>query len=189
MTDAHSCSNSWGKDSGASIAIVVQRPRDPTIRVAGATMSLRFLFAAVPALAISACRSVSTSASLIDPTLHLSRTCPAAVKLYTTADHVQQPYREVALLNSSGKTSYSSESDMIKSMREAAAKEGANGIILTGIEEPSAMAKIAGQAAQIAADAAGQIAEISAERKGHAMAIFVPTDSMRTAIACAKAKR
>lgn len=149
----------------------------------------KFFFAAATALAISACRSVSTSASLIDPTLHLSRTCPAAVKLYTTADQVQQPYRELALLNSSGKTSYSSESDMIRSMREAAAKEGANGIILNGIEEPSAMAKIAGQAAQIAADAAGQIAEISAERKGHAMAIFVPTDSMRTAIACAKAKR
>lgn len=78
---------------------------------------------------------------------------------------------------------------MIESMREAAAKEGANGIILNGIDEPSAMAKIAGPAAQIAAEAAGQVAQISAERKGHAMAIFSLADSTRTAVACAKAKR
>lgn len=151
-------------------------------------MKLKHLFAAAP-LAISACRSVSTSASLIDPTVHFVRTCPAAVKLYTVPDRVQQPYREVALLNSSGETSYSSENDMIKSMRESAAKVGANGIILNGIDEPSAMAKIAGQAAQIAADATGQIARISAERKGRAMAIYIPEDSTRTIAACAKSKK
>jgi hypothetical protein len=151
-------------------------------------MKLRFFFAAAPALVISACHSVSTSASLIDPSLHLDRTCPAAIKLYTVPERVQQPYREVALLNSSGQTSYSSENDMIKSMRESAAKVGANGIILNGIDEPSAMAKLAGQAAQIAADAAGQIAQISAERKGRAMAIYVPADSSRATVACVKAK-
>jgi hypothetical protein len=152
-------------------------------------MKLRYLFVAAPALATSACRSVSTSASLIDPSLHFGETCPAAVKLYTVPERVHQPYQEVALLNSSGQTSYSSESDMIKSMREKAAKVGANGIILNGIDEPSAMAKIAGQVAQIGADAAGQFAQISAERKGQAMAIYVPEDSARTVAACAKAKK
>ena len=152
-------------------------------------MNLKVFFAAAAPLAISACRTVSTSASLIDPSLHLVKTCPAAVKLYTSADRVQQPYREVALLSSSGQTSYSDEGDMIKSMREAAAKHGANVVILSDIEEPSAMAKIAGQAAQIAADATGQIAQISAERKGRAIAIYVPADSTQTAVACAKAKR
>lgn len=111
------------------------------------------------------------------------------MKLFTTPDRVQQPYREVALLNSAGQTSYSSESDMIKSMRDKAAKVGANGIILTGIDEPSAMAKIAGVAAQVAADATGQIAQISAERKGRAMAIYIPADSTRTAAACADSNK
>jgi hypothetical protein len=152
-------------------------------------MKLRYLFVAAPAFATSACHSVSTSASLIDPSLHLRKTCPAAVKLYTVPDRVHQPYREVALLNSSGQTSYSSESDMIKSMRENAAKVGANGIILDGIDEPSAMAKIAGHVAQIGADATGQIAQISAERKGRAMAIYIAEDSTRTFAACAKAKK
>ncbi len=152
-------------------------------------MSFRHLIVAAPAIAICACHYVSTNASLIDPTLRLTKTCPAAVKLYTVPDRVQQPYREVALLNSVGQTSYSSESDMIKSMREKAAKVGANGIILSGIDEPSAMAKLAGQVAQIAADAAGQITQISAERKGRALAIYVPADSIRTVDACAKAKK
>ncbi|HET7614836.1 MAG TPA: hypothetical protein VFK26_13025 [Gemmatimonadaceae bacterium] len=151
-------------------------------------MTKRYIFAACPILAICACHYVSTNASLIDPTLHLAKTCPAAVKLYTVPDRVQQPYQEIALLNSAGKTSYSSEDDMIKSMREKAASVGANGIILSGIEEPSEMAKIAGRVAQIGADAAGAITDISAERKGRAMAIYVPADSAHTIAACTKAR-
>ena len=149
-------------------------------------MNTKYFFVAGSALAISACHSVSTNASLMDPTSRLAKTCPAAIKLYSSRDRVPDPYREVAMLNSAGQTSYSSESDMIKSMREKAATVGANGIILSGIDEPSAMAKIAGQVAQIAADASGQIATISAERKGEAMAIYVPADSVRTVDACVK---
>jgi hypothetical protein len=152
-------------------------------------MNLKYPFLAASALAISACHFVSTDASLIDPTLHLARTCPDGVKLYTVPDRVQQPYREVALLHSAGKTGYSSESDMIKSMREKAAKVGANGLILDNIDEPSALAKIAGEVAQIGANATGQIATISAERKGKAMAIYVPEDSALSAAACARARK
>jgi hypothetical protein len=74
-------------------------------------------------------------------------------------------------------------------MRERAATVGANGIILSGIDEPSAMAKLAGQVAQLGADVTGQIATISAERKGKAMAIYVLADSIRTVDACANAKK
>jgi hypothetical protein len=152
-------------------------------------MTLKPLFAAGSVLAISACHNVSTDTSLIDPSMRLAKTCPAAVMLYTVPSRVQPPYREVALLSSIGQTSYSSESDMIKSMREKAAEVGANGIILDNIDEPSAMAKIAGQVAQIGADAAGQITTISAERKGRAMAIYTPADSAQTVATCAKTKK
>ena len=152
-------------------------------------MNLKYLFFAASALAITACHYVSTDASLLDPTLHLARTCPDGIKLYTVPDRVPKPYHEVALLHSIGKTGYSSESDMIKSMREKAAKVGANGIILDDIDEPSALAKIAGEVAQIGAQAAGQIATISAERKGKAMAIYVPGDSALTVAACARSKK
>ena len=152
-------------------------------------MKVNYLVVVASTLGLAACHSVSTNATLIDPTAHLARTCPAAVKLFTTPDRVQQPYHEVALLSSRGKTSYSSEDDMIKSMREKAARVGANGIILSGIDEPSAMAKIAGQVAQVAVDAAGMFGDISAERNGRAMAIYVPADSARTITACADVKK
>jgi len=152
-------------------------------------MNLKYLFFAASALAISACHYVSTDATLIDPTLHLARTCADGIKLYTVPDRVPRPYQEVALLSSVGKTSYSGEGDMIKSMREKAAKVGANGIILDSIAEPSALAKIAGDVAQIGAQATGQIATISAERKGKAMAIYVPGDSALTTAACARSQK
>lgn len=151
-------------------------------------MNLKSLFVAATGVTAIGCHSVATNASVMDPSLRLAKTCPAAVKLYTVPDRVQQPYREVALLNSAGETSYTSESDMIKSMREKAASIGANGIILGGIDEPSAMTKLAGQVAQIGADAAGQVVSISAERKGKGVAIYVPADSANSVAVCANAK-
>jgi hypothetical protein len=152
-------------------------------------MKFKYRVVVVPAFALCACRSVSTNAALVDPSAHFARTCPAAVKLFTTPERVQQAYHEVALLSSRGQTSYSSEGDMIKSMREKAARVGANGIILSGIDEPSAMAKIAGEVAQVAVDAAGMFGTISAERNARAMAIYIPADSTRTITACADGKK
>ena len=125
---------------------------------------------------LSAC--VSTNASLIDPSVHLARTCPEAIKLYTTPDRVGQPYREVAILNAKGESNWSDEEDMIESMREKAAEVGANGIVLSGIDEPSALTKVI-----------GQVAKTGSQRKGKALAIYVPSDATNTATACANAKK
>jgi hypothetical protein len=152
-------------------------------------MNFKYGVLAVPAFAFCACRSVSTNAALVDPSAHFAKTCPAAVKLFTTPERVQQPYHEVALISSRGQTSYSSEGDMINSMREKAARVGANGIILNGIDEPSAMAKVTGEVAQVAVDAAGMFGTISAERNGRAMAIYIPADSTRTITACPDRKK
>jgi hypothetical protein len=127
------------------------------------------------AVAALACFYVRTNATMLDPTLHLARTCPDAVKLYTLPDRVQQPYREVALLNSTGQTLYSDEGDMMKSMREKAAAVGANGIILGGIEEPNAITKVV-----------GEVARAGVDRTGRAMAIYVAGDSANSVAACAK---
>jgi hypothetical protein len=130
------------------------------------------------AAAVLLCACVSTNASLIDPSVHLVRTCPAAVKLYTTPDRVGRPYREVALLNAKGESNWSDEDDMIESMRDKAADVGANGIILSGIDEPSALTKVI-----------GQVAKTGSQRKGKALAIYVPSDSTNTATVCANAKK
>lgn len=128
---------------------------------------------------------VATNASLVDPSIHLARLCPDGVKLYTAPDRVTTGYREVALLNSSGETRYSDEGDLIKSMRKAAAKVGANGIILNGIDEPSAATKVAAEVTNVITRDA---VPISPERKGRALAIFVPADSANAVAVCAREK-
>jgi hypothetical protein len=127
--------------------------------------------------AVVLCACVSTNAALIDPTVHLARTCPSAIKLYTTPDRVGHPYREVAILNAKGESNWSNEEDMIESMRDKAAEVGANGIILKGIDEPSALTKVI-----------GQVAKTGSQRKGNALAIYVPSDSATTATVCRSSK-
>lgn len=129
-------------------------------------------------LAVLVCGCVSTNAALIDPSVQLARTCKSAVKLYTTPDRVGKPYREVAMLNAKGESNWSDEGDMIDSMRDKAAEVGANGIILSKIDEPSALTKVI-----------GQVAKTGSQRKGNALAIYVPSDSTSTATQCAKERR
>jgi hypothetical protein len=133
--------------------------------------------AGVLAAALLLCACVRTNAALIDPSVHFARTCPTAIKLFTTPDRVGGSYREVAVLNAKGESNWSDEGDMIDSMREKAADLGANAIILNGIDEPSALTKVI-----------GEVAKTGSQRKGRALAIYVPSDSTRAATVCANAK-
>jgi len=109
----------------------------------------------------------------MDNSVHLARTCPDGVKLYTSPDKVGETYTEVALLNSAGSTGFTTESGMMKSMRKKAADIGANGIIMSGIDEPSAGAKVA-----------GAFLGTGTERHGKSVAIFVPGDTGRVRRVC-----
>ncbi|MFL5468707.1 MAG: hypothetical protein ACJ8AE_02795 [Gemmatimonadaceae bacterium] len=133
---------------------------------------------ALGASLVMAAACVRTNAALIDPTVHLARTCPSAIKLYTAPDRVPKPYREVAILNAKGESNWSDEGDMIESMRDKASEVGANGIILNGIDEPSALTKVI-----------GEVAKTGSQRKGKAVAIYVPSDSTNTTTVCASAKK
>jgi hypothetical protein len=82
--------------------------------------------------------------------------------LYRTAAQVPGKYQEVALLFSDGTTGWTSEAGMLKSMRTKAGALGANGVILDGISEPSAVVKVI-----------ASVVGVGAERKGKAIAIFV----------------
>jgi hypothetical protein len=132
---------------------------------------MKQIAATVSLVAVVAC--VRTNAALIDPAVHLAPTCSDAIRLYTSPDQVQQPYQQVALLNSSGESSWSDESGMIKSMRQKAAEVGANGIILGGIDEPSALTKVI-----------GDVAKTGTVRKGKSVAIFIPAEAVKSRNAC-----
>jgi hypothetical protein len=127
--------------------------------------------------ALLVCGCVSTNAAVLDTSVRLARLCPQAVTVYTTPDRVGKSYREVALLNSKGETGWTSEAGMIKSQRQKAAEHGANGIILGGINEPNSGTKII-----------GALLGTGTERKGKALAIFVPDDSVKSFTTCARAR-
>ncbi len=122
-------------------------------------------------LGLVAC--VSTNVAVLDPSIRLAPICPAGVELFTSADRVDAPFREVALLNSTGESGSTSEQGMYDSMRRKAAEVGANGIILGSITEPNAGTKIV-----------GALFGTGASRKGQSTAIHIPSDSARVAAAC-----
>ena len=129
----------------------------------------------VIALVAGVVACVSTNATVLDPTIKLVRTCPDAVRLYTTPAKVPATYREVALLNSKGESNWSNEEQMMESMRKKAAELGANGIILDNIDEPSALSKVI-----------GHVAKTGTQRKGKALAIYIPSDSATSAAVCSR---
>jgi hypothetical protein len=125
------------------------------------------------ALAVLASGCVRTNASILDPSALYQKTCPDAVVVYTNPERVGKPYKEVALLNSKGESGMTSEEGMVKSQSKKAAQVGANGLILGGVDEPKPGTKII-----------GAILGTGAERKGKALAIYVPDDSLKTATTC-----
>ena len=118
-----------------------------------------------------------TNAALMDNSVHLARTCPDGVKLYSSPSQVGTAYQEVALLNSTGSTDFTTEAGMMTSMRKKAAEVGANGIIMGSINEPGTVAKIA-----------ATVLGTTTDRKGKSVAIFVPSDTARVRAVCSSAK-
>ena len=122
---------------------------------------------------IVAAGCVSTKAAVLNPGLELAPVCPEGVMIFTTADRVEQPYTEVALLDSKGDTDLTTEAGMIESQRRKAGELGANGVILGTVEDATTGQKVA-QA----------LLGTSANRKGKAIAIHIPADSVRVREAC-----
>lgn len=122
------------------------------------------LFLAVLVLS-TAC--VSTNATMLNPSpVVRAPVAPDQVRIYRTAAQVTGKYEELALLNSTGESSWTNEQAMLESMRKKAGELGANGVILDAVTEPGAGAKVA-----------AAFLGVGVQRKGKALAIFVLPDS------------
>src|SRR3954470_9763398 len=71
-----------------------------------------------------------TNAALLDQTTSYPKTCERGILMYTQPSKAPAAYKELALLNATGSSSWTSEGGMMKSMRKKAADLGATGIIL-----------------------------------------------------------
>lgn len=123
--------------------------------------------------ALTACgtraRVVATS-----PGLSLAPTCPNAVPVFADNQNVPYDYYEVALITAEANSVYNGNGDLLKSIRNQAARLGANGIVIDALGATHATVKVVGAA----------LGSNDAERKGRAIAIWMPSDTARVREAC-----
>lgn len=125
------------------------------------------------ALVLLTAACVHTNAAVLNPSAAYRKVCADGVQIFMGAERVPNDYVEVAILNSKGESGWTDERQMLTSQRNKAGGLGANGIILQGTSEPKAGTKII-----------GALLGTGAERKGSALAIYIPADSVRVQRAC-----
>ncbi len=111
---------------------------------------------------------VSTGTTVLNPAAKRPPVTPDKVVIYTSPDKVPGKYEEVAILSSQGAYTVAHDEVFYESFRKEAAKIGANGVILSAIEDPTT-----GQKVGSAILGALLIPNTMANRKTQATAIYV----------------
>lgn len=96
-------------------------------------LKLNFLCALVICVILG--YSVSIEITLLNGKTRLPIS-PGDVKIFESSEKVTGDYEEIGLITSHGDYQHTDLAEMYESMREEAAKVGANGIILGQIEDP-----------------------------------------------------
>jgi hypothetical protein len=104
-------------------------------------MKTKILPLALLFLLLTGC--VHTTATMLSSKKYPPLT-PEEVVIYLDERDIPGEFERVAILNATGNTGSTSESQMYEALRKRAAAIGANGILFTRVEEPSTGAKIAG---------------------------------------------
>jgi len=133
----------------------------------------RFLAVPLFVCALSGC-GARAHVVATNPALSLAPTCANAVPVYADSERVPYDYYEVALITAEGNSVYTGNGDVLKSIRNQAARLGANGIVIDALGATHATVKVVGAA----------LGSSDAERKGRAIAIWMPSDTARVREAC-----
>jgi len=133
----------------------------------------RFLAVPLFVCALSGC-GARAHVVATNPALSLAPTCANAVPVYSDNKRVPYDYYEVALITAEGNSVYTGNGDVLKSIRNQAARLGANGIVIDALGATHATVKVVGAA----------LGSSDAERKGRAIAIWMPSDTARVREAC-----
>jgi hypothetical protein len=133
----------------------------------------RVMNAAALLCALSAC-GVRAHIVARNPALTLAPTCANAVPVYASSDKVPYDYYEVAMIAADANSVYNGQGDILKSVRNQAARVGANGVVIDSLATSHATVKILGAA----------LGGRDAERRASAVAIWMPSDTARVREAC-----
>jgi hypothetical protein len=129
---------------------------------------------AVLTIATLACGGARSEIVARSSGLSLAPTCADAVEVFPGVDKVHYDYYEIALITAEGNSVYIGNGDLLKSVRNQAASVGANGVVVDSLGATHATVRVLGAA----------LGARDAERKARALAIWMPSDTVRVREAC-----
>jgi hypothetical protein len=135
--------------------------------------TLRIVPLALAIAAVSAC-GVKKTTTAINPSYSRAATCDEAIVVYDSRGKVPYDYYEVAWVEAEGSSVYTTDNKIRSEVIKAAAKAGANAIIINPAQEANATAKVLGEA----------LGMNSSTTKISALAIYMPHDAPRVTQVC-----
>jgi hypothetical protein len=127
------------------------------------------------ALAIgSACAGVRKKTVDINPSMNRAPTCAAAIAVYNSRADVPHDYYELAWIEASGNSVWTTDNQLQQQIRNGAAKVGANAVIVNPVTQSKSTVKVLGEV----------VGTKSATAKASALAIYMPRDAARVRAAC-----
>jgi hypothetical protein len=127
------------------------------------------------ALAVgSACAGVKKTTTDINPAINRRATCANAIAVYNSRADVPYDYYELAWIEASGNSVWTTDNQLQTQIRNGAAKVGANAVIVNPVTQAKSTVKVLGEA----------IGANSATQKASALAIWMPGDAARVRLAC-----
>jgi hypothetical protein len=127
------------------------------------------------ALAVgSACAGVKKTTTDVNPSVNRRSTCANAIAVYNSRADVPYDYYELAWIEASGNSVWTTDNQLQTQIRNGAAKVGANAVIVNPVTQAKSTVKVLGEA----------IGTGSATAKASALAIYMPRDAARVRQAC-----
>lgn len=127
------------------------------------------------ALAVgAACAGIKKTTTDINPSMSRAPTCAAAIAVYNSRSDVPYDYYELAWIEASGNSVWTTDNQLQTQIRNGAAKVGANAVIVNPVAQSKSAVKVLGEA----------IGAKSATQKATALAIYMPRDAARVRSSC-----
>src|SRR6476620_3753406 len=120
------------------------------------------------------CAGVRKKTTDINPAMNRAPTCANAIAVYNSRADVPYDYYELAWIEASGNSVWTTDNQLQQQIRNGAAKVGANAVIVNPVTQSKSTVKVLGEA----------IGSSSATQKQSALAVYMPGDAARVRSAC-----
>ena len=122
----------------------------------------------------SACAGIKKTTTDLNPSVSRPATCAAAIAVFNSRGDVPYDYYELAWIQATGNSVWTTNNQLQTQIRNGAAKVGANAVIVNPVTQSKSTVKILGEA----------VGANSATAKATALAIYMPRDAARVRQAC-----